>query len=155
VPQTAPKPAASTTNSSGEIVDYARPAGISAGNVIVGGLLVITVVGGGAFVYWNEKRRRRWAAPKATAAAPGSAAQSTEVPVTSIDQLPPDAMKLLPTLEELDPRTLRALRIILSDRKRGEELLQSLSLINFTVLEEMKRLDKKELSLLLALAAES
>ncbi len=154
VPQTAPKPAASTTKSSGEIVDYARPAGISAGNVIVGGLLVITVVAGGGFVYWNEKRLRRLAAPQA-AAASRIVAQPTEVPVTSIDQLLPDAIKLLPVLEEVDPRTLRALRVILADRKRGEELLQSLSLINFTVLEEMKRLDKKELSLLLALAAES
>ncbi len=63
-------------------------------------------------------------------------------------------MKLLPTLKQLDPRTLKALRIILSDRKRGEELLQSLSVINYAVLDEMKRLDKKELSLLLALAGE-
>ena len=63
-------------------------------------------------------------------------------------------MKLLPTLKQLDPRTLKALRIILSDRKRGEELLQSLSVINYSVLDEMKRLDKKELSLLLALAGE-
>jgi hypothetical protein len=85
----------------------------------------------------------------------GAAAQSGgEEAITSIDQLPPEAIKLLPTLKQLDPRTLKALRIILSDRKRGEELLQSLSVINFAVLDEMKRLDKKELSLLLALAAE-
>jgi hypothetical protein len=63
--------------------------------------------------------------------------------------------KLLPTLQALDPRTLRALKIILADRKRGEEMLQSLSVINFSVLEEMKRLDKRELSLLLALASEA
>jgi len=92
----------------------------------------------------------------AAAAAAGAVAQSGgEEAVTSIDQLPPEVIKLLPTLKQLDPRTLKALRIILSDRKRGEELLQSLSAINFTVLNEMKRLDKKELSLLLALAAES
>ena len=59
------------------------------------------------------------------------------------------------SLKQLDPRTLKALSIILSDRKRGEDLLQSLSVINFAVLDEMKRLDKKELSLLLALAAEA
>ena len=72
----------------------------------------------------------------------------------TLRNLPPEVVKLLPTLKQLEPRTLQALSIILSDRKRGEDLLQSLSVINFAVLDEMKRLDKKELSLLLALAAE-
>ena len=142
--------------SQGEIIDYTQPANpVNMGNIIVGLLLVATVAGGGAFVYWNEKRLRK-AKVAATAAASGAVAQSIgEETITSIDQLPPDVVKLLPTLKQLDPHTLKALRIILSDRKRGEELLQSLSVINFTVLDEMKRLDKKELSLLLALAAES
>ena len=139
-----------------EIVDYTQPANtVNMGNVIVALLLVITVVGGGAFVYWNEKRLRKAKAAAAVAATGTVAQASGEEVITSIDQLPPEVVKLLPTLQQLDPRTLRALRIILADRKRGEDLLQSLSLINFTVLEEMKRLDKKELSLLLALAGES
>jgi hypothetical protein len=138
------------------IVDYTQPAGaVNMGNVIVGFLLVATVAGGGAFVYWNEKRLRK-AKVAATAVAAAAVAQSAgEEAITSLDQLPPEVVKLLPTLKQLDPRTLKALRIILSDRKRGEDLLQSLSVINFAVLDEMKRLDKKELSLLLALAAES
>jgi hypothetical protein len=112
------------------------------------------VVGGGAFVYWNEKRLRK-AKVAAAAVSAGAVAQSGgEEAITSIDQLPPDVAKLLPMLKQLDPRTLKALRIILADRRRGEDLLQSLSVINFAVLDEMKRLDKKELSLLLALAAE-
>jgi hypothetical protein len=91
-------------------------------------------VGGSAFVYWNEKRLRKAKAAVAAVAA-GAAAQSAgEEAITAIDQLPLDLAKLLPTLRQLDPRTLKALRIILSDRKRGEELLQSLSVINFTVL---------------------
>jgi hypothetical protein len=122
------------------------------GNVIVALLLIVTVVGGGAFVYWNEKRLRKAKVATAAGAADQSAGEEASTP---IDQLPPEAVKLLPTLKQLDPRTLKALRIILSDRKRGEDLLQSLSVINFAVLDEMKRLDKKELSLLLALAAES
>jgi hypothetical protein len=118
-------------------------------------LLIVTVAGGGAFVYWNEKRLRK-AKVAAAVVTSGAVAQSAgEEAITSIDQLPPDVLKLLPTLKQLDPRTLKALRIILSDRKRGEDLLQSLSVINYAVLDEMKRLDKKELSLLLALAAES
>jgi cytochrome c553 len=148
----APKPAI-VLPPKAEIVDYNQPASsVSMGNVITALLLVATVVGGGAFVYWNEKRLRKG---KLAGAVVGAAAPSAgEEAVTSIDQLPPEVVKLLPTLKQLDPRTLKALRIILSDRKRGEELLQSLSVINYSVLDEMKRLDKKELSLLLALAGE-
>ncbi len=139
-----------------EVVDYTQPAStVNMGNVIVALLLIVTVVGGGAFVYWNEKRLRQ-AKVAAAAATAGVVTQSGgEEAVTSIDQLPPDAIKLVPILKQLDPRTLKALRIILSDRKRGEELLQALSVINYAVLDEMKRLDKKELSLLLALASEA
>lgn len=141
--------------SKGEIVDYTQPANsINPGNVIAGVLLVAIVMGGGAFVYWNENRLRKTKVA-ATAGASGAMAPAAEETITSIDQLPAEVVKLLPTLQRLDPHTLKALRIILSDRKRGEELLQSLSVINFTVLDEMKRLDKKELSLLLALATES
>ena len=152
--ETAPLPSGTT------IVDYTRPAGqtevapIRAGNLIVGGLLALTVIGGGAFIYWNEKRLRiaYRGSPIAYRGLPKS---EVEVGITDINQLSPDVQKLLPTLQSLDPRTLRALKIILSDRKRGEELLQSLSVINFAVLEEMKRLDKRELSVLLALASEA
>ncbi len=153
--ETAPKPAM-VQPPKAEIVDYTQPAGtVNMGNVIAALLLVVTVVGGGAFVYWNEKRLRK-AKVAAAAVAAGAVAQPAGAEaITAIDQLPPEVVKLLPTLRQLDPRTLKALRIILSDRKRGEELLQSLSVINFAVLDEMKRLDKKELSLLLALAAES
>jgi hypothetical protein len=161
--QTAPKPApAAPSKSSDEIVDYTQPGdGISAGNLIVGALLVITVIGGGVFVYWNEKRLRRLAVPKSTEGYVTFETGSVTAPSGEMiaaeptGEMSPELAKLLPVLRSLDPRTLRALRIILSDRRRGEELLQSLSLINFSVLEEMKRLDKRELSLLLALAGES
>jgi hypothetical protein len=153
--ETAPKPAL-VLPSQAEIVDYTQPAGtVNTGNVIVALLLAVTVAGGGAFVYWNEKRLRK-AKIAAAAAASGAAAQPAEpAAITAIDQLPPEVVKLLPALRQLDPRTLKALRIILSDRKRGEELLQALSALNFAVLDEMKRMDKQELSLLLALAAEA
>jgi hypothetical protein len=149
--ETAPKPVM-VLPPKAELVDYNQPAGsVNMGNVITALLLVATVVGGGTFVYWNEKRLRK----AKVAVAAGAMVQSAgEEAVTSLDQLPPEVVKLLPMLKQLDPRTLKALRIILSDRKRGEELLQSLSVINFAVLDEMKRLDKKELSLLLALAGE-
>ncbi len=152
--ETAPKPAIVLPPQT-EIVDYTQPAStVNTGNVIAALLLLVTVVGGGAFVYWNEKRLRKTKVAAAAVAAGAAAQAAGGEAITTIDQLPPEAVKLLPTLKQLDPRTLKALSIILSDRKRGEDLLQSLSVINFAVLDEMKRLDKKELSLLLALAAE-
>ena len=152
--ETAPKPAI-VLPPKAEIVDYTQPASaVNIGNLIAALLLLIVVVGGGAFVYWNEKRLHRAKAAAAAVAADAAAQPAGEEAITSLDQLPPEAVKLLPTLKQLDPRTLKALSIILSDRKRGEDLLQSLSVINFAVLDEMKRLDKRELSLLLALAAE-
>lgn len=167
-PQTAPqaapppsqKPAAASTN---QVVDYAKPTGISAGNLIVGLLLALTVVGGGAFVFWNENRLKKLAAKVPAQYVTNETDQAqvvladlkSELANQPIGEIKPELARLLPTLQQLDPRTLRALRIILSDRRRGEELLQSLSLINFSVLAEMKRLDKKDLSLLLALASES
>jgi hypothetical protein len=145
--------------------DAAQAQPVSTSNIVVGTLFVLTVLGGGAFVVWNEKRLRSQAAPKAPAAVEvavgsngGQAARSVQVSAMAAEplgELSPELEKLLPTLQSLDPRTLRALHVILSDPKRGEELLQSLSLINFAVLEEMKRLDKRELSLLLALASET
>lgn len=162
-------PAAAPAAAPGEIIDYvaqyeaARTAPVSAGNFIVGTLLVLTALGGGAFIYWNERRLRRTTlSPQPPSLEIGTQENSgkligTQIPTLSGDgaEIRAELAALLPVLQSLDPRTLHALRIILSDRKRGEELLQSLSLINFTVLEEMKRLDKRELALLLALASES
>lgn len=156
-------PPAAPAAAPAEIIDYvaqyeaaqARP--VSVGNVIVGTLLALAVLGGGAFVYWNEQRLRRQAMPeltssdKAVMGPDGKGAVRAEAP----GRLSPELEQLLPLLQSLDPRTLQALRLILADRKRGEELLQSLSLINFAVLEEMKRLDKRQLALLLALASET
>ena len=158
----APAPEAGAAPSGTQIVDYAAQyvsggaTPISAGNLIVGGLLAVTVAGGGALVYWNEKRLKKLPAQSVASVASAKPKANVETQAAEIaGSLSPELAKLLPTLQALDPRTLRALKIILADRKRGEEMLQSLSVINFSVLEEMKRLDKRELSLLLALASEA
>lgn len=161
----APAPSApiAAPTSSNEVIDYASSAAPANGNVIAAIVLVLMIIAGAALVYWNEKRLRRLAIPKSTEGyvtfetdRPSSVKEQSGAVTADepIGEVSPELAKLLPVLRSLDPRTLRALRIILSDRKRGEEMLQSLSLINFTVLEEMRRLDKKELSLLLALAGE-
>jgi hypothetical protein len=162
----APAPSApiAAPTSSNEVVDYASSAAPVNGDIIAAIVLVLMIIAGVALVYWNEKRLRRLTIPKSTDGyvtyetdRPSSAKDQSGVVATDdpIGEVSPELAKLLPVMRSLDARTLRALRIILSDRKRGEELLQSLSLINFSVLQEMKRLDKKELSLLLALASES
>jgi len=154
-------PPAAPAAAPGEIIDYTaqynatQAAPVSAGNLVVGVLLLLTVIGGGTFIYWNEKRLRSSGQRLSRPPAAEQERQPVAATAEAAGDLSPELARLLPVLQSLDPRTLRALRIILSDRKRGEELLQSLSLINFTVLEEMKRLDKRELSLLLALASET
>ncbi len=154
-------PPAAPAAAPGEIIDYvaqyeaAQAAPVSAGNVIVAVLLALTVLGGGAFVYWNETRLRRVSLPPQPPSPQGKGEHLPPLPVWEEGAgVRAELAALLPVLQSLDPRTLQALRIILSDRPRGEELLQSLSLINFTALEEMKRLDRRELALLLALASE-
>jgi hypothetical protein len=162
----APAPSApiAAPTSSNAMIDYASSAKPINSDVIASIVLVLMILAGVALVYWNEKRLRRLAIPKSTEGyvtfetdRPSSVKEQSGLVTTDepIGEVSPELAKLLPVLRSIDPRTLRALRIILSDRKRGEELLQSLSLINFSVLDEMKRLDKKELSLLLALASES
>lgn len=157
------------TPTSNEVIDYvaqyaASNGIVDVGNIVAAIVLVLLIIGGAGFVYWNEKRLRRMAIPRSTEGYVTFETDKPEGPkvrsgpalaLEPIGEQSTELTKLQPILNSLEPRTLRALRIILSDRPRGEELLQSLSAINFALIEEMRRLDKQELSLLLALASET
>lgn len=114
------------------------------GNVILGLLIVAVVGGGGTFAVFNERKlARRAAAPQPATPA---AAATAEGRVTPAD--------LLPHLARLDPRSLRALQQILRDPERANGLLLTLARLDPQLIEQVRRLDRRELTLLVALAEE-
>lgn len=118
---------------------------INWGNVILGVLIVAMAGGGGAFVYFNERKLARLAATaKRQPAAPGAPAPAA--PLTAAD--------LLPSLAQLDPRSLRALQAILREPERANALLLTLARLDPKLIEQVRQLDRRELTLLVALAEE-
>jgi hypothetical protein len=109
------------------------------GNLILGGLLVTLTGGGGTFAYFNERKLRRLAAahPKPPAAAPR-----------------PEPASLAAQLEQLDPLSLRALQTILRNPDQANALLLTLARLDPGLIEQVRRLDRRELTLLVALAEE-
>jgi hypothetical protein len=124
---------------------------INWGNVIVGGLIVLVGGGGGTFAFYNERKLRRLG--KAVAAQPSGSLPSAEPAATAADS-PVKAVDLLPQLEKLDPRSLRALKQILREPEMANGLLLTLARLDPRLIEEVRRLDRRELNLLLALAEE-
>jgi hypothetical protein len=102
------QPAATPTSS--QVVDYVaqyrvdHPLMPSTGTVLTGLFLALTVAGGGSFVFWNEKRLR--SLPKVESSAAPADERSAEL------------AQLQPILKTLDVPTLRALRTILTNRRR-------------------------------------
>lgn len=125
------------------------------GNVILGVLVAITAIGGGAFVYFNEKKLRKSQVPIPNLQSPISASQpESKVESLAVAGLRPDVAELLPQLQKLDARALRALKKITADPDVASELLHTVSRIDPQLIEEVRRLDRRELSLLMALAEE-
>jgi hypothetical protein len=143
--------AAGTTGGVPDLIDYnqqyaetvlgQRP--LNWGNVILGLLILATAGGGLSFAYFNERKLARLAA-----AGPQAAALTTP-PTAGLT-----AADLLPQLEQLDPRSLRALHAILRDPERANALLLTLARLDPQLVEQVRRLDRRELSLLVALAEE-
>jgi hypothetical protein len=145
---------------------------INWGDVILAVMLAAVVVGGGAFVAWNERRLRHGPALQLAAAAAMPAAAPAAPPAqrTAPNQMPPSASgvapaaewaslrpevaELLPALQALEPRALKALKKILADPAGGGELLATLARIDPALIEEVRRLDRRQLNLLMALAEE-
>jgi hypothetical protein len=57
-------------------------------------------------------------------------------------------------LQRLDARALRALKKITADPDVASELLHTVSRVDPQLVEEVRRLDRRELNLLMALAEE-
>jgi len=130
---------------------------INWGNVILGVMLFGLVIGGGAFVYVNEKKLSA-KSQIPTSKIPISNLQSFDFaqdksPI-SINDLKPEVSELLPQLQKLEPRALKALKKITCDPDAANDLLYSISRIDPHLIEEVRRLDRKEINLLMALAEE-
>lgn len=123
---------------------------INWGNVILGVMLVALVIGGGAFVYFNEKKL---SGKSQIPISNHPTTQPSNYPI-SIDGLKPEVNDLLPQLQKLEPRALKALKKIVSDPDIANDLLYSISRIDPHLIEEVRRLDRKEINLLMALAEE-
>jgi hypothetical protein len=136
-------------------VEGNRP--INWGNVILGVMIVGFVAGGGAFVFVRERKLRRpyplTPKPQPVAATAPAKIESAQ-PQSPISNLQSPLSSLLPQLEKLDPRGLRALQKILADPIAASDLLHALARIDPQLIEEVRRLDRRELSLLMALAGE-
>lgn len=127
------------------------------GNVILSAMIVGLLVGGGAFAYFNERKLRGSPAQGARFAGMGQSSETEAVRPAVDDQpstLPPEVAELLPALAKLDPRGLRALKKLLADPEAASEMLYSFSRIDPQLVEAVRRLDQRELGLLMALAGE-
>ncbi|MEK7311727.1 MAG: hypothetical protein AAB382_07130 [Chloroflexota bacterium] len=126
---------------------------VNVGNVVLGVLAAITAVGGGAFVYFNEKKLRAPIKPSATSTQPPAQIANRQQPAV-IGDIRPEVAELLPQLQRLDARALRALKKITADPDVASELLHTVSRVDPQLVEEVRRLDRRELNLLMALAEE-
>ncbi|MEP7355998.1 MAG: cytochrome c3 family protein [Anaerolineales bacterium] len=119
---------------------------INWGNVILGVLIIAMAAGGGAFAYLNERKLARLAATAKSQPAAAAATAPAAAPLSAAD--------LMPGLAQLDPRGLRALQAILREPERANALLLTLARLDPKLIEQVRRLDRRELTLLVALAEE-
>jgi hypothetical protein len=119
---------------------------INWGNVFLGVLIVATGGGGGIFAYFNERKLARRAATSKSQPAAPTANGPVAAQLTAAD--------LLPSLAQLDPRSLSALQAILREPARANALLLTLGRLDPHLIEQVRQLDRRELSLLVALAEE-
>jgi hypothetical protein len=160
----APAPTAAAV-ASGEgvpgLVDYNRQYAetvqgrwpINWGNVILGLLIVLVAGGGGTYAYFNERKLRRLATGAASRPS-GQPASSEGAAAGAPADLQAELAELQSQLEKLDPRSLRALKQILREPEMANGLLLTLARLDPRLIEEVRRLDRREVTLLVALAEE-
>ena len=126
---------------------------INWGNIILGLLIVLVAGGGGTFAYFNERKLRHLgpAAASLPTGQPGASEPLTSgTPVDKQTEL----AELRVQLEKLDPRSLRALKQILRDPEMANGLLLTLARLDPHLIDEVRHLDRREMTLLVALAEE-
>ncbi len=155
------KPAA-LPPASGQIVDFnqpkpnleAKPGQVNVGNLVLGVLVVVVLITGVWVVLSRKgglKKLAAWQAQPAVASA-----YRTPLPDNWADlvQAKPELAEVLPILAKADPRTIKAIARVLSDPAHGDDALQALGKIDLKLLDDIRKLNRRERELLLALAQE-
>ncbi len=117
------------------------------GNIIVAIMIVIVAVLGGTIIYLNERKLRGLGIAK-----PAKAEDISEP--LSLDDLPADAIALLPKIKALNPVGRKALGKLLADPDAASDLLLTLSRLDPELIKRMKGLDREAQALLIALAGD-
>jgi hypothetical protein len=159
---TAPSKLAVPPPASGQIVDFnrpqpnleANPSQVNVGNIVLGVLVVLVLIIGVWVVLSRKgglKKLAAWQAQPAVASA-----YRTPLPDNWADlvQAKPELAEVLPMLAKADPRTIKAIARVLSDPAHGNDALQALGKIDLKLLDDMRKLNRRERELLLALAQE-
>jgi hypothetical protein len=120
---------------------------INWGNVILVVMIFGLLVGGGSFVYWNERRRKGlkgFFTRKAQRAVEGT------VPV--VEGYSREVSELLPSIAQLNPMGLHALKRILANHEQANEMLHALSHLDPELVRQVQALDKDSRAMLMAMA---
>ncbi len=131
-----------------EAVARRTPGQVNVGNVILGVMLVGLVGVSGVLIWRFEGLGDRWAELRGRLPKPappmGTAAVASEAYQT-----------LLPLLEKASPATLASIaRLLEEDPQRGGQMIEALARIDPRLVEIVRRLDERDLDLLMVLVRE-
>ena len=146
---------------SGQIIDLNQPdfdlsaepaPGLNWGNLILGLMILGLTVVGGAFIWWREGLGSKfvaWRREPEIARTLRPAALPADWSALIAER--PELADLLPTLLEADPQTLQAVARVLADG-HGADMLQALGRLDLSLVEDVRKLGRRERELLWALA---
>ncbi len=156
----APSASATIAAPTGEVVDFnellseTEESRINYGDVI----LVLVILGGAAIfllMYWLFNKETLVAKIKSIASLPpedAGEATSDQSEIEKAIKERPMLGELAVKLKDLDPEALQALGKLAAQKEAGETILKTLAKVDLEILTGCKKLDEKELDIVLALA---
>ena len=154
------KPAA--LPSSGQVIDFnqpkvnldANPSTVNVGNIVLGVLVVLVLFVGVFVVARGENAFKRFAGWQAQPAVASAYRAPLPGDWEELVKVKPELAEVLPMLARADPTTINAIARVLSDSTHGSDALQALGKIDLKMIEDVRKLNRRERELLLALAQE-
>lgn len=128
------------------------PNPLNRGNVALAAIIAALLLGGGGYIYWNERRLR----VHPPARSEEGKAMETARPITyeELKALPPDVLAIIPQIARMTPEGRQALKELLDDPQRASELILRLSFLDLELLSKLRRMDREDRALMLALAGD-